>query len=175
MFKKNFIIPSFFARTRRISYPRRVYFRLICLLFMLGFSGCQTIPTLPPVDLTGPGWRIQQGQVIWRNRKDAPELTGELLVAGNPDGRSFVQFTKTPLPFIVAQTTSNSWQIHFVPIDKTYSAHGNPPARLIWLYLPRCLAGAPPPKHWKQERLENDGFRFENSATGELLEGYLNP
>jgi hypothetical protein len=166
MFKRKFIIIQNWALGSA---------RLLSLPFMLALAGCQTIPTLPPVNLTEPGWAVRQGQVVWRSKADAPEIAGELLVAVNPDGRSFVQFTKTPLPFIVAQTTSNSWQIHIVPLNKTYSAHGRPPARLAWLHLPPCLAGAPPPKKWQWEKLENGGFRFQNPSTGELLEGYLNP
>ena len=88
---------------------------------------CHTVPPLPPVNLTEPGWTVLQGQAVWRTKKDAPEIAGELFVATNPDGRSFVQFTKTPLPFVVAQTTTNSWQIHFVPNDKTYSGRGKVP------------------------------------------------
>jgi len=147
------------------------------IFFFLIFceSGCQTIPTLPKVNLSEPGWSIRQGQAVWRTGRDAPEIAGELIVATNPDGRSFLQFTKTPLPFVVAQSTANSWQIEFVPENKTYSGRGNPPKRLIWLYLPRCLAGALPPKPWSWQRLENDGWRLESQTTGESLEGFLNP
>lgn len=141
---------------------------------MLAFSGCQTIPALPPVNFSQPGWNIRQGQAVWCRGKDAPEITGELLVAANPDGRSFVQFTKTPIPFIIAQTASNSWQINFVPANRIYSARGNPPARIVWFQLPRCLSGAPPSKGWE---CINHGFdfRIERPSTGESLEGYLNP
>lgn len=147
----------------------------IFFLLMLAQAGCRTVSTLPPVNLNEPGWTVQQGQAVWKTKQDAPEIAGELVVAQNPDGRSFVQFTKTPLPFVVAQTTSNSWQIHFVPENKTYSGRGKPPARLAWLYLPRCLEGQPPPRSWKWQRMENNGWRLENWATGESLEGFLNP
>jgi hypothetical protein len=147
------------------------------IFFLLLFCqpGCQTIPTLPTANLAEPRWSVRQGQAVWRTKKDAPEIAGELLVATNPDGRSFLQFTKTPLPFVVAQTTAKSWQIQFVPENKTYSGRGTPPKRLIWLYLPRCLAGSPPPKSWSWQRLENDGWRLENQTIGESLEGFLNP
>lgn len=150
---------------------------VVFIFFLLLFfqPGCQTIPTLPPVNLSEPGWTVSQGQAVWRTKKDAPEIAGELILATNPDGRSFLQFTKTPLPFVVAQLTANSWQIHFVPENKTYSGRGAPPKQLMWLYLPRCLAGSPPPKSWSWNRLENNGWRLENPATGESLEGYLNP
>ncbi len=146
------------------------------LLFLLVYlTGCRTIPTLPPVNLSEPGWKTRQGQAVWRATSTAPEIAGDLMIATNPDGRSFVQFTKTPLPFVVAQSTPEAWQIQFVPNNKTYSGRGNPPARLVWLYLPRCLAGRPPPKSWTWEPLDNDRWRLENRSTGEFLEGYLTP
>ncbi|HZQ48011.1 MAG TPA: hypothetical protein VFC07_13415 [Verrucomicrobiae bacterium] len=127
------------------------------------------------MNLSEPGWTVQQGQAVWRTERNAPEIAGDLIVAANPDGRSVLQFTKTPLPFVVAQTTTNTWQIQFVPRHKTYSGRGTPPTKIIWLYLPRCLAGSPPPKSWSWQRVENDGWRLENRTTGELLEGFLNP
>src|SRR5262249_49980619 len=101
------------------------------------------------------------------------ELAGELLVATHQDGRSLVQFTKTPLPFVVAQSTTNSWQIAFVPKNKTYSGHGEPPVRVIWLHLPRCLNGTPPPKPLVFERALGSGWKLENRVTGEMVTGYL--
>ncbi len=146
------------------------------LLFALLFlTACRTPQPLPPVNLSGPGWTVRQGQVLWRARTDAPELAGELVVATRADHSSFVQFTKSPLPFMVAQTTSNSWQIHSVPDDRTYSGRGKPPARVVWLQLPRCLAGLPPAKPWHWETLDNDRWHLYNPRTGESLEGYLSP
>lgn len=145
------------------------------LALLFSQPGCRTISTLPPANLSEPGWTLRQGQAIWRTKKDAPEIAGELIVAENSDGRSFLQFTKTPLPFVVAQTTTNSWQIHFVPENKTYSGPGKPPKRLIWLYLPGCLAGRQPPKPWSWRQLENGNWQLENQKTGESLEGYLTP
>src|SRR5437762_2550749 len=108
---------------------------------LLLLTACRTLTLLPPADLAEPGWHVQQGQAVWRPRPDAPELAGDLLVATNLDGRTLVQFTKTPLPFVVAQATSNTWQIQWVPQNKIFSGHGQPPRRLTWLYLPQCLTG----------------------------------
>jgi hypothetical protein len=176
MFKISFIQEF---KPRAADYVRihgiRPIFCLL-LLFSLYLWGCQTVPTLPIVNLSEPGWSTRQGQVVWRSKMNAPEIAGELLVATHQDGRSFVQFTKTPLPFIIGQSTTNSWQIHFVPSKRTYSGHGFPPTRLSWLYLPRCLSGFPPPKFWHwQEHPDNNGWRLENVRTGEFLEGYLSP
>lgn len=147
----------------------------IFFLFLFAQTGCRTAAPLSPVNLNAPGWTVQQGQAVWRTKRDAPEIAGELIVAKNPDGSSFVQFTKTPLPFVVAQTTANAWQIHFVPENRTFSGRGKPPPRLAWLYLPRCLEGQPPPRSWHWQPLENNGWRLENWVTGESLEGFLNP
>lgn len=176
MFKKNSIFhPQLSTFRGVIRSSNAIFCAIIALLFTAAFSGCQTIPALPPVNLSQPGWHIRHGQAVWRREKNAPEITGDLLVAINPDGRSFVQFTKTPLPFVMAQTTSNSWQINFVPANKIYSARGNPPARIVWFQLARFLAGAPPPKNWKWENPGNGGFRLDRPSTGESLEGYLTP
>jgi hypothetical protein len=175
MFKKNSTVRLIFAPTGSSSRRRGVFFWPILLVYLAILPGCQTIPTLPPVNLSQPGWTIRQGQAVWRSKKAAPEIAGELLVAVNPDGRSFVQFTKTPFPMVIAQTTSNSWQIQDVRKNRVYSFRGHPPAGLLWLQLPRCFDNSPPLKKWKWEHLENGGFRFQNPSTGELLEGYLNP
>ena len=170
MFKKNFI--GRFNSTPTTAWAG--WSLGICVAFAIYLVGCATIP-MPSVNLSEPGWTTRQGQVVWRANKDAPEIAGDLMVATNPDGRSFVQFTKTPLPFVVAQSTADAWQIQFVPLNKTYSGRGIPPQRLIWLYLPRCLAGLPPPKSWTWRRLPDNGWHLENRNTGEFLEGYLTP
>ena len=130
---------------------------------------------MPPVNVREPGWNVQQGQAVWRSRRNAPEIAGELVVAMHPDGRLLVQFTKTPLPFVVAQATIDSWQVQFVPQNKVYSGRGHPPARLIWLHLPQCLRGGEPPGDLSWRQLANQGWRLENRSTGESLEGYLAP
>lgn len=144
-------------------------------MFIICLAGCQTIPTLPPADLSASGWFLHQGQAVWSTGHGAPEIAGELVLATNTEGRVFVQFTKTPVPFLVAQSTTNSWQLHSVPDDRTYSGRGNPPVRAIWLWLPRCLAGITPPKPLVWEHRESSNWRLENTATGEFLEGYLSP
>jgi len=145
------------------------------LLAFFLLAGCRTATPLSPVNVQEPGWNVQQGQAVWRSRRSAPEIAGELVVAIHPDGRSLVQFIKTPLPFVVAQATIESWQVQFVPQNKVYSGRGRPPAQLIWLHLPQCLQGGAPPGNLSWVRLENQGWRLENRSTGESLEGYLAP
>lgn len=148
-----------------------------CLAAITGFFvACQTPPSgLPPLNLSEPGWTLRQGQAVWRPNSRSPEIAGELLVATHFDGRAFVQFTKTPLPFVVAQITTHSWQIQFVPENRTFSGRGRPAARLIWLHLPGCLAGAPPPPPLAWQPSGTGNWRLQHRSTGESLEGYLTP
>src|SRR6185369_13473166 len=108
--------------------------RIICsavLLSVLASSnGCRTIAPLPPVDTARPGWTLRQGQALWRTKKDAPEIAGELLLATNPDGQTMLQFTKNPLPFVTVQTSNELWQIEFVPQKRSFSGKGTPTTRL---------------------------------------------
>jgi hypothetical protein len=76
---------------------------------------------------------------------------------------------------VTAQYTGDSWQIRLGPENRAYAGRGTPPARVIWLHLPRCLAGGTPPDSWKWQRLAGGAWRLENNGTGEFLEGYLNP
>ena len=102
-----------------------------------------------PVNLSDPRWTVQHGQAIWRSRREAPEIAGELLLAYRDDRLTFIQFTKTPLPFVVARTSADAWQIEFVADNRTYCGRGQPP-QLAWLQLERCLAGVAPPP-WTME------------------------
>lgn len=150
--------------------------RIAVLLAALGtLAACRTVPPLPPSNFAEPGWTVRQGQAVWRTGQNSPELAGELLVAAHHDGRTLVQFTKTPLPFVVAQTTTNSWQVDFVPKNKTYSGRGEPPARVIWLHLASSLKGEPPPKPFVFEKTPDAGWKLENRATGAMISGYLTP
>jgi hypothetical protein len=143
-----------------------ISFLFICL------TGCRTTP-LPAVNLQGPDWAVREGQAVWKRNRAAPELAGEILVATGPGGREFVQFTKTPFPMIIAQRTSNHWQIEIPIQNKRYSGPGSPPVRLIWLYLPGLLAGHTPPRNWSWQALPDNRWRLQNQRSGETLEGYL--
>ena len=144
---------------------------LVCASALV-LAACRTTP-LPQVNLHEPGWTLREGQAIWKRNKASPEVAGELLLATRLNGSAFVQFTKTPFPMIVAQRTTNRWQIEIPIQNKRFSGPGSPPKRLIWLYLPGLLAGEPPPKNWSWTPLPDNSWRLENSGTGELLQGYL--
>jgi hypothetical protein len=125
------------------------------------------------MDLAEPGWTIRQGQAVWRAQPDGADIAGDLLVAMHRDGRSLVQFTKPPLPFVVAQRQTNSWQIQFFAQNKTYSGHGPPPSRLVWLHLPDGLVGRHSDTNWFLARSGEGGWHFENLVTEETLDGFL--
>jgi hypothetical protein len=154
--------------------PGPVLAALVLPLLCLS-AGCRTVAPLPPVNLSEPGWTVRQGQAVWHTPKKAVEIAGDLTVATRSDGAALVQFTKTPLPLIIAQSTDDTWQIHSVPDNRTYTGRGRPPRRLIWLQLPRCLAGAAPPKPWQWESSQTNNWHLYNLTTGESLEGYLTP
>ncbi|MDB6023749.1 MAG: hypothetical protein JWQ04_3606 [Pedosphaera sp.] len=86
-------------RNRRPPAPRddtcRARWLTPCVffVFIMCLAGCQIFPKLPPADLSEAGWTVRQGQAVWRSKKSAPEIAGELLVATNYDGRALVQFT----------------------------------------------------------------------------------
>ena len=77
---------------------------LLCALFF--FCGCQTA-TQSLFTATGPGWRVQQGQALWRPQRGLPEFGGDLVLARDDAGRCLIQFDKTPMAILSAQTTSN--------------------------------------------------------------------
>ncbi len=147
--------------------------RLWLVLAVFATNGCRTFPPLPSVDLAERGWSVRQGQAVWKSSSTAPEIAGELVVATRPDGSSFLQFTKTPLPFVVAQTTSNSWQIQFVPENRRFSGPGKPPRRLLWLQLARCADGNCDAKQFSFTTLPNGNRFLQDRKSGESIEFYL--
>src|SRR5262249_22496427 len=96
---------------------------LLCCLLICA-AGCHF---MPPANLTEPGWRVREGQAVWRAKREAPEIAGEILLATRSDGRTFVQFTKTPFPFLIGQTTTNRWQAELPTENRRYSGPGIPP------------------------------------------------
>lgn len=160
-----------FAQTiLRQPGPGPARFSIFCAVVML--AGCRTTP-MRPVDLKEPGWTVHEGQAVWKRDRNATELAGEVIAATRSDGSGFVQFTKTPFPMIIAQTTPNHWQIEIPTQNRRFSGPGSPPKRLIWAYLPALILGRPAPKGWSWSWLPDNGWRLENSRTGETLQGYF--
>jgi hypothetical protein len=146
---------------------------IFSILVIAALSGCNTAPPLPKADISSSDWTVLQGEAVWKRDRSTPELAGELILATNVDGRAFVQFTKTPFPMVIAQSTSNIWEVQVPVQNKRYSGHGNPPKRLTWLYLPKLLAGDTPPRGWLWKTEEGGRWDLRKPKSGESLEGYL--
>jgi hypothetical protein len=146
---------------------------LLWLLALLACTGCRSLQPLPKVNVTEPGWTVHDGQAVWRLPHNQREIAGDVLLATGPNDHNFVQFSKSPFSLVIAQSTSTQWEVEFPPQNKHYAGRGAAPLRLIWLYLPRVLAGRAPPKGWIW-RQDNTQWHLENPATGESLEGYFN-
>jgi hypothetical protein len=160
-------------RSFEVHLPR--FFLWSASLAMLAlFCGCRTT-TQSLFTASGPGWHVQQGQSLWRPEHGLPEFGGDLILASDADGRCLLQFDKTPMSMVFAQTTTNRWLIRFPQQQMGFSGHGSPPTRFAWLYLHAALTGEqlPPALHF--ERRPQGGWRLENSHTGEILEGFLSP
>jgi hypothetical protein len=139
---------------------------------LLSLAACRTGAPLPKVNLSEPGWKVFQGQAVWQMKRDGSGISAEILLAVKADGQTLVQFTKTPFPFVVAQSTTNAWRMEFPAQNKSYSAPGKTPSRAIWFQLSRAVSDLTLPKGWRWTVSQRD-WRLENISTGESLEGYF--
>jgi len=163
------------ARGRSSGGKRSGRIWLACALLVAGVTGCQTPARLNRIDLAEPGWRVEQGQAIWRLGADRPELAGELTLALHTDGRCFLQFTKTPFALVTAQCSDTRWRIEFPPRRLSFAGSGQPPPRFAWLHLCRALSGRTPSSLWRFDRGGDGGWRLANVRSGETVAGYLVP
>ena len=144
------------------------------LAVLLLSCGCRTTPQ-NLFAVSGPGWRVQQGQALWRPANGLPQFGGDLVFAGDTNGCSFVEFDKTPLTLVAAEITPARWQVRFPQQQSFYAGNTPGPTRLIWLYLPAALAGKSLPSPLHFENKPDGGWRLENFQTGETLDGFLSP
>jgi len=146
---------------------------LTCGLILLpALLGCRTPPPIPQVNLIEEGWSVRHGQALWRPKRDAPEIAGELLIATHTNHSALVQFIKSPFPMVNAQQTPTSWRIEFAAGNKEFDGPGKPPRRLLWFWLIPALSGESLPKNWLWHQNQNR-WHLENSSTGEFLDGYF--
>jgi hypothetical protein len=148
---------------------------ILSILALILCAGCRTSPPPAPADFSAPGWRVQQGQAVWKSSQNRPEVAGDLLLATNANGDFFVQFSKMPFPLATAQVSGNQWQIEFGADKYSWRGHGNPPNRFAWFQLPRALIDANIGGNWQFTRVETNLWRLENLHTGESLEGEFFP
>lgn len=137
------------------------------LLFACGCAG----PRLAPVDLQESGWVVRESQVVWRPRRDAPELVGELMVATHPDGRRFVQLSKQALPLVTAQQASQGWNLSSTLRRGRFG--GGLPAtdRVPWFQFSTLPPSRPISPRWRLETGTNGAWRLSQPDTGEVVEG----
>lgn len=144
-------------------------------LLLILCAGCRTANPLPPADFSAPGWRVQQGQAVWKPAPDRPGLAGDLLLATNVNGNLFIQFSKMPFPLATAQVAGGQWQIEFGADKYSWHGRGVPPDRFGWFQLPRVLSNPDIGGNWRFTRMETNSWRLENPHTGESLEGEFFP
>jgi hypothetical protein len=149
--------------------------RLAWLSLLVLLVGCRTARETPLFKAAGPGWRVQEGQALWRPGRQFPELGGELVVASHDGGCCSIEFAKTPLPLVLAQTTRTNWLIEFPPRRMSFAGRQPPPTRFAWLYLSAALSGEPLPSGLRFRRKPDRGWRLENTRSGETVEGFLDP
>ena len=149
--------------------------RLVALAMGILITGCRTPAEFSPINTAERGWHLQEGQAIWRPGKNMPELAGELILARHEDGRCFLQYAKTPFVMVQIQTSATDWRIDYPPQNKRYRGRGKPPRGLVWFHLNPALNGKPPPPKYEFQFKPSGEWRFENTRTGESLEGYLAP
>ena len=176
----------------------RPFFGSALLAIVALCGGCQTA-TKTLFIASGPGWHVREGQALWRPGRQYPEIAGDVVMASDDHGRSFVQFAKTPMTIVSVQTTPTRWLVQFPPEHLGFSGSrtppgGNrpplfrapkdfvpenlvirPPTRFLWVYLPDALSGQPLPASLHFSREPDGGWRLENSRTGETLEGFFSP
>ena len=138
-------------------------------------AGCCTAGKTPLFTASGPGWHVQEGQALWRPRQGYPEIGGDVVMASHEDGRCLIQFAKTPMTLVSAQTTGTNWLIQFPPARMSFSGRRQPPTRFAWLYLYAALSGKPLVPPFRFEREPDGGWRLENPRSGETLKGFLAP
>ncbi len=104
-----------------------------------------------------------------------PELAGDLVLASHADGRTVIEFSKTPLPMVTAQVSPGRWRIQFPARRLAFGGGGQPSKRFAWLYLSAALKDQPVPAAFQFERIADGSWRLENRRTGEMVEGFLSP
>jgi hypothetical protein len=115
----------------------------------------------------------KEGQITWQRKRNAAEISGDLLLALNKNGSALVRFSKDPITVVAAQMTANDWNISFG--GKYYFRGGvHRPAQIIWIYLPEILLNTnSPPKGWSRKIHGPNNTALQNETTGERLEIFM--
>jgi hypothetical protein len=146
----------------------------ICLWLCVFCCSCAS-RRFEAIDLSQPGWKVQQGEATWKPGKKHSEFTGEIVVASREDGRSFVQFATVAFPIVTAQCAASHWQIEFPSRKLRFGGAGKPSSRFGWLQLSQALRHERLAEQWHFEQGSDGRWRLENRESGECLEGILFP
>jgi hypothetical protein len=140
-------------------------------------GGCTSIAPLPPVDPHAPGWQVREVSAVWRPRRGAPELIGELLFAANPTSAArLVQFSKQGLPLVTAQVATNGWEISSPLSPGGHRGRLPAPGRVLWFQLDALPPGSKPASPWRLlSESPVGGWTLVNDRTGESLEVVVPP
>ena len=118
---------------------------------------------------------LRTGQAVWRPAAGAPEVAGELLVAGQPDGELLAEFAKPPHSLAQARLRASGWEVT-APGRRALRGRAAPPGEPVWPALLFWLRDGHAPAGWRGGGPDETGsWRLENPATGERLEGFLSP
>lgn len=140
---------------------------------LVAVTGCRSARPLAADDLSAPGWKVRQGQAVWKTGES--ELAGEVIIATREDGGSSIQFIKTPLPLVSAQRRGTRWTARFYADNRTIAGRGTPPIQVLWLHLAQALDGRAPPKPLEFKGTGGGDWELRNVETGESISGFLNP
>ena len=151
-----------------LSKPGRLSAPLSILLVAL-LWGCSISAPLPEVDLSAPGWKVWNGQVLWKPKADRPAIAGEVVLARHQNGDVFISFSKPPVPIFNAQTYDDRWKIDLIYSEQSHAGFGSPPSRFIWFQIPALLQGARAPEGWQVQAVDNTTWELENPETGEHI------
>ena len=151
---------------------------LFSLLLAALLAGCASAPPATPgaapVDMSGPGWTVRQGQALWKPGRKDPEIAGDVVVSSDATGGSYVQFSKT-LPIVSGRLTSKGWEFDAIAQQKRYSGGGKPPAKTIWLQMLRALEGNEVADRWTVAHPSDQYILLAHEHSGERLEVHFPP
>lgn len=144
---------------------------LVAALLLTGglfFSGCQTRSPFPPVDLSQPGWKQRQYQVVWHGGSDGNEMVCDVIEAWNADGKRFLQVSKTPVVLATVQAESAHWWVKYGPRPRSATGYSAPDAAHLWVLIALKEKNAP---SLEIKVMPNQTERWSNTKTGEWIEG----
>jgi hypothetical protein len=164
----------FQRRARGARFLPRPRARTAAILALL--AGCATMPMRQPLDITGPGWTIREGQATWTPGHAGSPISGELTLASGPSNSFFVQFSKPPFTVVSGQASGGSWILEYPLQRKRFAGREAPPLDRAWFALPNTLgARRRPLPGWAFAKTPDGGWVLVNDRTGERLEGFLSP